>query len=173
MSRPKKKSSQEIKSVLDPSCGSRKFYFDKKSEVVLYGDIREDSYVQCDGRTLEIAPDQQMDVTDLPFEDESFSLVIFDPPHLRNVGESSYMGQAYGRLPPDVAKFLKSGFDECWRVLKPNGTLIFKWGAKDFKLPFVLQTIGRKPLLGNRKPATETYWMVFFKSQDVKNEIPT
>ena len=114
-----------------------------------------------------------MDVTDLPFEDESFSLVIFDPPHLRNVGESSYMGQAYGRLPPDVAKFLKSGFDECWRVLKPNGTLIFKWGAKDFKLPFVLQTIGRKPLLGNRKPATETYWMVFFKSQDVKNEIPT
>ena len=159
--------------VLDPCCGSRKFYFDKKSEVVLYGDIREDSYVQCDGRTLEIAPDQQMDVTDLPFEDESFSLVIFDPPHLRNVGESSYMGQAYGRLPPDVAKFLKSGFDECWRVLKPNGTLIFKWGAKDFKLPFVLQTIGRKPLLGNRKPATETYWIVFFKSQDVKNEIPT
>lgn len=110
-----------------------------------------------------------MDVTDLPFEDESFSLVIFDPPHLRNIGESSYMGQAYGRLPPYVAKFLKRGFDECWRVLKPNGTLIFKWGAKDFKLPFVLQTIGRKPLLGNRKPAAETYWMVFFKSQEVQS----
>lgn len=101
---------------------------------------------------------------------ERIVVVQGEIPH---IGESSYMGQAYGRLPPDVAKFLKSGFDECWRVLKPNGTLIFKWGAKDFKLPFVLQTIGRKPLLGNRKPATETYWMVFFKSQDVKNEIPT
>ena len=36
------------KPVLDPCCGSRKFYFDKNSSVVLYGDIRDESIVQCD-----------------------------------------------------------------------------------------------------------------------------
>lgn len=160
-----------MKEVLDPCCGSRKFYFNKNSSAVLYGDIRDESYVQCDGRTLEVRPDMQMDVTKLPFEDERFSLVVFDPPHLRWVGESSYMGQSYGRLPPDVAKFIREGFDECWRVLKPNGTLIFKWNTNQFSLPFVLGAIGRQPLFGNRKPGGkrgETYWMVFFKHKDLE-----
>lgn len=69
-----------LKSVLDPCCGSRKFYFDKSAPYVLYGDVRDESYVQCDGRMLEVHPDQQMDVTNLPFENESFALVVFDPP---------------------------------------------------------------------------------------------
>ena len=69
--------------VLDPCCGSRKFYFDKTAPYVLYGDVRDESYVQCDGRILEVHPDVQMDVTNLPFEDESFALVVFDPPHLK------------------------------------------------------------------------------------------
>ena len=70
--------------VLDPCCGSRKFYFDKRSPFVIYGDIRDESYVQCDGRLLEVKPDQQMDVTNLPFDDERFSLVVFDPPPILN-----------------------------------------------------------------------------------------
>lgn len=156
--------------ILDPCCGSRKFYFDKNSQFVVYGDIRDKSYVQVDGRVLDVRPDMQMDVTKLPFEDERFSLVVFDPPHLRWVGESSYMGQSYGRLPPDVEKFLRDGFSECWRVLKRNGTLIFKWNTAQYSLPFVLQTIGKKPLFGNRKPCggakAETYWMVFFKGEN-------
>ena len=121
-----------MKEVLDPCCGSRKFYFDKNSPFVIYGDIRDESYVQVDGRILDVRPDMQMDVTKLPFEDERFSLVVFDPPHLRWVGESSYMGQSYGRLPPDVEKFLRDGFSECWRVLKRNGTLIFKWNTSQY-----------------------------------------
>lgn len=152
------------KQVLDPCCGSRKFYFDKNASVVLYGDIRDESIVQCDDRVLNVSPDQLMDVTDLPFSNETFSLVIYDPPHLVNLGQTSYMAQAYGVLPKDdPLGFVKAGFDECWRVLKPNGTLIFKWGAKDFKLPKVLRALGRTPLIGNRKPGVETYWMVFFK----------
>lgn len=73
--------------VLDPCCGSRKFYFDKHSPFVIYGDIRDETYTQCDGRLLEVRPDQKMDVTNLPFDDESFSLVIFDPPILNMQGK--------------------------------------------------------------------------------------
>ena len=113
--------------VLDPCCGSRKFYFDKTASYVLYGDVRDESYVQCDGRILEVHPDVQMDVTSLPFEDESFALVVFDPPHLKRAGERSYMRQSYGVLPEgDPLAFLQRGFKECWRVLRPLGFVRFR-----------------------------------------------
>ena len=155
-----------MKPVLDPCSGSRRFYFDKSSSFVIYGDIRDESYVQCDGRVLDIRPDEQMDVTSLPFGDESFSLVIYDPPHLKWAGSKSYMAQSYGVLPKeDPIGFLARGFSECWRVLKPEGTLIFKWSEKEFPLHVVLRAFGQKPLLGNRKPGTQTFWMVFFKEK--------
>ena len=75
-------------SVLDPCCGSRKFYFDKTAPYVIYGDVRDESYVQCDGRILEVHPDMKMDVTALPFDDEHFALVVFDPPHLKYAGDN-------------------------------------------------------------------------------------
>ena len=124
--------------VLDPCCGSRKFYFDKTVPYVLYGDIRDESYVQCDGRILEVHPDMKMDVTALPFEDESFALVVFDPPHLKYAGARSYMRQSYGVLPEgDPLSFLQRGFKECWRVLRSEGTLIFKWNDNQVPLPLV------------------------------------
>lgn len=139
-------------------------------KIHVYGDIRDESYVQCDGRLLEVKPDQKMDVTNLPFDDESFSLVVFDPPHLKYAGRSSYMYQSYGVLPDDARTFIRQGFDECWRVLKPNGTLIFKWNTNQIPLHIVLSAIGQKPLFGNRKPGGkrgETYWMVFFKGSEL------
>lgn len=157
-----------MKSVLDPCSGSRKFYFQKNAPFVLYGDIRHESYVQCDGRTLNVHPDQKMDVTNLPFDDESFALVVFDPPHLKWAGQNSYMKQSYGVLPEDPLEFLRKGFEECWRVLKPEGTLIFKWNTNEISLPIVLNQFKVKPLFGNRKPCGKTgktYWMVFFKQK--------
>lgn len=155
------------KPVLDACCGARKMYFDKDAECVVFGDIRDASFVQVDGRRLEVKPDIRLDFTELPFPDESFSLVVFDPPHLRKVGQNSFMGQSYGSLPyRNSLTPIALGFDECWRVLKPNGTLIFKWSATDFSLQEVLKAIRRKPLFGNRRPSRETFWMVFFKTAD-------
>ena len=139
------------KAVLDPCCGAKKFYFVKDAPVVLYGDIRDKSYVQCDGRTLTVHPDEQMDVTNLPFADESFALVIFDPPHLINVGESSFMAQSYGKLPANPLRFIYLGFSECWRVLKGNGTLIFKWSSDQIDLNDVLRALPVPPLMGTRR----------------------
>ncbi len=77
--------------VLDPCCGSRMFWFDPKNQGVLFGDIRNESQTLCDGRKLEVVPDALMDFRDLPFADESFRVVVFDPPHLVRAGKQSWL----------------------------------------------------------------------------------
>ena len=53
---------------------------------------------------------------------------------------------------------------ECLRVLKPSGTLIFKWNENQVKLREVLKAIEPvSPLFGNRR--AETHWLVFMKSE--------
>ena len=50
-------------------------------------------------RTVEIAPDIQGDFRDLPFDDNTFDLVVFDPPHLLHAGKNSWLRLKYGVLP--------------------------------------------------------------------------
>ena len=48
------------KTVLDPCCGGRMFYFDKYHPLVVYGDVRQESVSMTDRgkpRSLDIAPD--------------------------------------------------------------------------------------------------------------------
>lgn len=153
------------KEVIDPCCGSRMFYFDKKNQSVMYCDNRKVSETLCDGRTLDVNPDVIADVTELPFDDESFNLVVFDPPHLE-VG-NGWQVEKYGKLPPDWKKWMKKAFSECWRVLAKGGTLIFKWYEYHIKLAEVLQCAPSKPLLGNKKPhQSKTHWIVFYKQEE-------
>ena len=86
------------KTILDACCGGKMFYFDKHDERVLFQDIRKVSTHLCDGRSFEVNPDIQADFTNMPYEDKSFSMVVFDPPHLlRNAGKSK-MADMYGSL---------------------------------------------------------------------------
>lgn len=128
-------------------------------------DIRDDVHeVLCDGRTLEVKPDQVEDVTNLPFEDGQFPLVILDPPHLTNAGDGGWQAKKYGRLPKDWRAFITRAFEECWRVLAPNGTLVFKWYEYRVKLSQILELIPEEPVFGNKCPhASKTHWLVFFK----------
>jgi hypothetical protein len=68
------------KLILDPCCGSKMFWFDPNNANVLFGDIRSESHILCDGRALQINPDIEIDFRDMPFDDGSFKLVVFDPP---------------------------------------------------------------------------------------------
>lgn len=45
--------------VLDACCGSRMFWFDRKTPQAIFVDKRTENHVLCDGRKLEIAPDVQ------------------------------------------------------------------------------------------------------------------
>ena len=74
--------------ILDATCGSRMIWFDKQNEDTLYMDNRQLTDILCDGRTLNISPDIIADFREMPFPDESFYLVVFDPPHLRHAGEN-------------------------------------------------------------------------------------
>lgn len=150
--------------ILDVCCGSRMFWFDKQDDRALFGDIRAESHTLCDGRALEVSPDMQFDFRSLPFEDQSFSCVVFDPPHFESLGKSSWLAKKYGRLIGDWRDDIREGFSECFRVLKPNGVLIFKWNEYQIPLRDVLALTDEKPLFGNRKPAqAKTHWVAFMK----------
>ena len=150
--------------ILDPCCGSRMFYFNKSDSRVLFGDIRQEQHTLCDGRTLSILPDQQMDFRDLPFGDESFNVVSFDPPHLRKAGENGWQGKKYGILSDDWRDDLRLGFAECFRVLKTDGVLVFKWNETQIKVSEILSLTDKKPVLGHRSGKhNKTHWILFIK----------
>lgn len=154
--------------VLDPASGSRMFYFDREDERVLFGDIRSEEHVLCDGRALSITPDVVMDFRALPFDDCAFRLVIFDPPHLNNVGENAWMGKKYGRLGPNWRDDLRAGFAECFRVLEPAGVLIFKWNETQIPVSQILALTDEKPLIGHKSgKAMKTHWITFMKREEV------
>lgn len=149
------------KKILDVACGSRMFWFNKHHPDAIYMDIRECEETLCDGRLLTIKPDITGDFTDIPFSDNTFYLVVFDPPHLVQLGKTSWMAKKYGVLPDNWPTVIRDGFNECMRVLKPNGTLIFKWNEQQIKTSEVIKAIGQQPLFGNRRAKTQ--WMVFMK----------
>lgn len=162
------------KAILDACCGSKMFWFDKNNPNVEFVDIREmDTQViwtSHDGkeeRSCSVKPTTVADFTNLPFPDNSFYHVVFDPPHLTRLGETSWLAKKYGILPSDPEEckpLIKDGFDECMRVLKPYGTLIFKWSEIDIKLSDILKTIDETPLYGHRSgKLSKTHWLAFMK----------
>lgn len=163
------------KPILDATCGSRMIWFDKYCENALYMDNRREqetaiwkSSKNDSVRYLNVDPDIIADFTDMPFEDNSFHLVIFDPPHLTRIGDNAWMKKKYGRLPENWSELLHDGFSECMRVLKPYGTLIFKWSEVQIPTRKVIDAIGVEPLFGNRSgKASKTHWMVFMKLPEV------
>jgi hypothetical protein len=160
------------KPVLDATCGSRMIWFNKNNELAVFVDKRElDNeaiWTSGDGkvtRYCNIHPDIIADFTCLPFEDNTFYHVVFDPPHLIQGGDNAWMVKKYGKLNKDTWKrMLHDGFSECMRVLKPYGTLIFKWNETQIPVKDVITAIGAEPLYDNRSGKQgKTHWMAFIK----------
>lgn len=150
--------------ILDPCCGGRMMWFDRQDQRALFGDIRSEEHTLCDGRAFSITPDLNMDFRAMPFPDESFRLVAFDPPHLRHAGRDSWLRAKYGILGDDWQEDLQRGFSECFRVLKPEGVLIFKWNAIQIRTPQILALTPHKPLFGHPSgKRADTHWMTFMK----------
>ncbi|WP_288773783.1 class I SAM-dependent methyltransferase [uncultured Psychrobacter sp.] len=153
------------KKILDPCCGSRMFWFDKKDERAVFTDKRSEQHTLCDGRELIIEPDMVMDFTNLQFDDEQFHMVVFDPPHLNKIGDNSWMAKKYGKLDETWPKMIKDGFAECFRVLKPNGTLIFKWNETQILTKDILALTDQKPVVGHISgKRANTHWICFLKA---------
>lgn len=172
-----------MKPILDACCGGKMFYFDKSDDRVLFQDIRKIKTTLCDGRTFEVNPDVQCDFTNMPYEDETFSMVVFDPPHLvysrgkkskmvdmygclsEKAMPTGYQQIKYGTLYSDWRDMLSKGFKECFRVLKPGGFLIFKWNETDVKVSEVLKLTTEKPVFGHISgKRSNTHWICFMKN---------
>jgi len=162
--------------VLDACCGTKMMWFDKQDPRALFCDQRQETITVTDNsarnasgtRTLRIEPDTLMDFRAMPFEDGSFKLVAFDPPHLVQAGPRSWLKAKYGMLGADWRDDLRKGFAECFRVLEPNGILVFKWNETQVRLRDVLPLTPEKPLFGQVSGRNGlTHWLVFMKSAEL------
>lgn len=163
------------KLILDVTCGDRTIWFQKNEPHTIYCDIRREEWegdfgkvLNSDGkqkhRHLVIDPDIQCSFTNLPFADNTFNLVVFDPPHIENLAESSWLRKSYGSLDGNWKPMIKKGFDECMRVLCLGGVLIFKWSDISISTRDIIKIICHEPLFGHRSgKKMNTHWMAFMK----------
>ena len=153
--------------ILDVCCGSKMFWYDKQEPHTTYMDIRKAVYTVKDRdliRKIEVNPDIQADWKSIPFDDETFDLVVFDPPHLVRAGKTSWLAKKYGTI--DLMRWphdFHCAFQEIMRVLKPTGTMIFKWNEDQIPVKEVFKAFGQQPILGDMK--SKTKWSVFIKNE--------
>lgn len=151
--------------IIDLACGIKAMYIQKNHPLVLYNDIRREEKGFFDFRpNFEVQPDIQEDFTKLPFEDHTFYHVVFDPPHLW-YNPNMRMTKPYGYLEKhNYQEVLKKGFEEGWRILKPGGTLVFKWNETSISKKEVLSLFPIDPIYGHPTGSkNKTHWLIFFK----------
>lgn len=159
------------KIIIDVTCGGRSIWFDKHNKDTVYCDIRAEHSERVFGtvpskRTVDVEPDVVCDFTNLPFDDNSFSLCVFDPPHLKDLSDKSWLVHLYGTLTDGWEQMLAKGFSECMRVLKPRGTLILKWADTSISTRDLINAIGQDPLFGHRSgKKMGTHWLTFMKME--------
>jgi hypothetical protein len=153
---------EKNKVILDATAGFRMMWFDKNHPNCLYIDERKD----CN-------PDEVQDFRNLPYPDESFKLIVFDPPHYLDKWHNPNikLNQDYGLLRFETWQSdLKKAFKELWRVLAPFGVLVFKWNNHDVDYKEVYNIFPVKPLFGqqikksrSKKHPCSTKWFTFMK----------
>jgi len=154
--------------ILDACCGGRMFWFEKEHDHVLFMDTREvepGAFANGWNPNWSVKPDIVGDFRSMPFEDLSFKMVVFDPPHVYHGTPTSVINTKYGLLDKNTwQQDLVAGFTECWRVLDHGGTLIFKWHEATMTAREIVKMLPEKPLFGDFTGKTgKTIWMTFFK----------
>lgn len=160
--------------ILDVCCGSRMFYDNssKDRQDTIYMDIRTDveiTYTNKNGTTSvwEVKPDIVGSFTDIPFSDNQFSLVIFDPPHIKRKTSTGIIVSKYGLLTENWEDDLRKGFSECMRVLRPGGFLNFKWSDLEIPLSKITPLYPCQPMYYQRRHGANVsgYWAMFRKDR--------
>ena len=155
--------------ILDATCGGRMIWFDKNHPNTLYMDVRAVSKGTIATQTnWSVEPDMIGDYRDLKFPNDSFHHICWDIPHVvAEPNSKSIILTKYGVLNPTWEEDTAKGFKELWRVLKPYGTLNFKYADIDIKVSKMLSLFPVKPLYGTRTKKSVnghgTYWFTFVK----------
>jgi len=159
--------------VLDATASAKQMWHEdmKSVEKAVYADRRELPPGSNPHReNWNVTPTVQCDTRQLPFADEAFELIAFDPPHrIKDGGMSQLSGVIelkYGALSAETWQSdLQRSFKELWRVLQPGGTITFKWADVHKGHDEVLSLLNQTPLYGTttQKGENETKWWVFHK----------
>jgi SAM-dependent methyltransferase len=164
-----------MKKILDVCCGPKGMWFDKKDNRTLFMDKRKQDYIikpnaaYPKGTLLKITPDIIGDFTKIQFANNSFWHIVFDPPHIVQKKPTGLITKQYGILNENWKEMLRKGFKECFRVLKPNGTLIFKWNECSIPVNEILKLTDQKPLYGHKSgKKMNTHWIAFVKELEDK-----
>lgn len=156
------------KFILDATAGYKMMWMNKHHPNTIYLDQR-----------TECKPDIVGDHRELKeFDDETFRLIVFDPPHLidrwQPKGKHADLAVSYGLLRAETWQSdIKRAFKELFRVLKPYGILLFKWSNHDIPFKRVTPLFPQRPLFGqitsrhiNKHGDNKTAWFCFMKIPD-------
>jgi len=164
----------ETPTILDATAGNRHIWTKKYPRGVVFLDIEPN---------LRISPDVIGDFTNMTmFEDESFNLVIFDPPFakcgdMHNRPDEKY-GSYWGSIDSTFhfLRLVNGGLKEIYRVLRPNGFMYLKFNDIHFsleKLLLILKTHFNELIRTSRKSQSgkgnesATYWILFQKKSEI------
>lgn len=159
--------------ILDATCGLKEMWFQKDAEDVVYLDMRHGAIAYTEDkfkllpelRNQYIKPTIIGDNRNLPFKNNSFTMVLYDPPHIISKEANDILSMKYSVLSPITWTMdMSSAIKELFRVLKPNGFFVFKWSEHSRALKEALKLFPYKPLFGtNVSYKNKTWWIVFRK----------
>lgn len=151
-----------MKPILDACCGGRMMWHQKSDPDTVYMDARivDDHVFYGANHRFNVTPDIVGDFRRMPFPDDTFRAVVFDPPHIP--GATSFTALKYGTLTETWREDIAAGFRECFRVAESGALVIFKWSERSIPWREVRPLAGREPLFGDRSGRLgNTHWQVY------------
>lgn len=156
--------------ILDATAGNKTMWYQKKHPFVVFMDIRQgkikdprpDRY-----NYFNFNPDVLAEWQHIPFKNEVFDMVVFDPPHIfknRDTKEGILEVRYSQFFNDNWHNILSCGIRELFRVLKSEGVFVFKWCDSYKKLEDILKLFPYPPMFGTRTgQRNKTHWVVFIK----------